>query len=138
MHDEGAAVMMRGGHKPSVLVVDDSQIVLDIAQAALEGAGFAVTTRSRSDGAVAAILQEKPDLVLLDVSMPHTRGDTVASIVARAAPAIKTVLLLYSGLSEEILELKVKQTGAHGYIQKSENASDLVRQVTAWLKVGKA
>jgi len=122
--------------KPSILIVDDNTIVLEVAQAALEAAGFEVSTRSRGEGAVAAILQQKPDLVLLDVSMPHTRGDTIASIVASAAPAQKTILLLYSGLSPESLELKIRQTGAHGYIQKTDNTADLVGQVRQWLKRG--
>ena len=122
--------------KPSILIVDDNAIVLEVAQAALEAAGFEVSTRSRGEGAVAAILQQKPDLVLLDVSMPHTRGDTIASIVASAAPERKIILLLYSGLSHESLELKVRQTGAHGYIQKTDNIADLVSQVRQWLKSG--
>lgn len=126
------------GHKPSILIVDDSEIVLEIAQAALESAGFSVTTRSRSEGTIAAILQQKPDLVLLDVSMPHTTGDTIASIVARAAPARKTILLLHSGLAPELLKLKVLQTGAHGYIQKTDNTADLVNQVSQWLRRGSA
>jgi DNA-binding NarL/FixJ family response regulator len=126
------------GHKPSVLVVDDNEVVLDIARAALESAGFVVTTRARSEGTIAAILQEKPDLVLLDVSMPHTNGDTIASIVARASPARKTILVLHSSLAPELLKLKVLQTGAHGYIQKTGNTTDFVNQVNHWLKSGSA
>lgn len=122
--------------KRTILIVDDSEISLEIARVALESAGFSVTARSRGEGAVAVILQQKPDLVLLDVSMPDTRGDTIARIVASAAPNQKTILLLYSGLPSEVLKLKVTQTGAHGYIHKT-NVADLVDQVCHWLKVSR-
>jgi DNA-binding NarL/FixJ family response regulator len=41
---------------------------------------------------------------------------------------------LHSGLAPELLKLKVLQTGAHGYIQKTDNTADLVNQVSQWLK----
>ena len=120
----------------TILIVDDSAVALEVARAGLEDAGFSVTTRSQGEGTVVAILQQKPDLVLLDVQMPRTRGDTIASIVAGAAPDQKTILLLYSGLPPEILALKVKTTGAHGFIRKTDVA-DLVDQVCHWLKVSR-
>ncbi|HEX7671696.1 MAG TPA: response regulator [Polyangiaceae bacterium] len=120
----------------TILVVDDSEIVLDITRAALEDAGHVVVTRVRPEGTIGAILQEKPDLVLLDVNMPRMSGEMIASVLATAAPARETILLLHSSLPAELLKLKVLQTGAHGYIQKTGNLLELVNQVGAWLKKG--
>jgi CheY-like chemotaxis protein len=124
------------GRRYTILVVDDSEVVLDVTRVALENAGHAVVTRVRPEGTIAAILQEKPDLVLLDVNMPRMSGEMIASVLATAAPARETILLLHSSLSADLLKLKVLQTGAHGYIQKSGNILDLVNQVGAWLKKG--
>src|SRR5690242_20012919 len=61
--------------RKTILVVDDSPVVLELTGSALEGAGYKVVLRSRGEGTVAAVLQERPDLVLLDVNMPRLSGD---------------------------------------------------------------
>ena len=118
---------------PSILIVDDDDITLDTARAAFEAAGFDVTTRSRGEGAVAEIIQTKPDACLLDVILPRTRGDTIANVVAGAVPRSQTIVLLFSTLSPELLEAKVMQSGAHGFVQKTGDPADMVKQVRAWL-----
>lgn len=120
--------------KPKVLVIDDSEIVLEVTRGALEGAGFEVVTHDRPAGCVALILQEKPDLVLMDVNMPGLAGDTVAGVFAKAQPRAETIVLLYSSLSAEVLQGKVLAAGAHGYIQKSGDMFGLVRELNRWLK----
>jgi CheY-like chemotaxis protein len=122
--------------RKTILVVDDSPVVLELTGAALEGAGYKVVLRSRGEGTVAAVLQERPDLVLLDVNMPRLSGDTIAVILAKTDPGKKTIVLLHSSLSPELLKLKVLQTGASGFLHKTGNAHDLVAQVNQWFKRG--
>jgi CheY-like chemotaxis protein len=122
--------------RKTILVVDDSPVVLELTGAALEGAGYKVVLRSRGEGTVAAVLQERPDLILLDVNMPRLSGDTIAVILAKTDPDKKTVVLLHSSLSPDLLKLKVLQTGATGFLHKTGNPHDLVAQVNHWLKRG--
>lgn len=126
--------MSRSFAPATVMVVDDSEIVLSVTRNVLEGAGFRVITHSRPSGCVALILQEKPDLVLIDVNMPQIGGDTIAKLFGKARPNNDTIVLLYSSLSRAALEGKVKSSGAHGYIQKSEDGYDFLRQLSVWLK----
>src|SRR5262249_18779658 len=104
----------------TVLVIDDSEIVLELTKAALEKAGYHVVTRDRPSGSVAAILRDKPDIVLLDVNMPSLQGDVIAKILVRAMKNPDTLILLHSSMSIDTLRLKAVATGAHGYIQKTE------------------
>jgi two-component system, OmpR family, alkaline phosphatase synthesis response regulator PhoP len=120
--------------RPKVAVIDDSQVVLEVAKGALESAGYEVVTHDKSAGCVAFILHEKPDLVLMDVNMPGLAGDTVASVLAKAQPTAETIVLLHSSLSAEVLRVKAASAGAHGYIQKSGELFALVREVNRWLK----
>ncbi len=122
--------------RKTILVVDDSPVVLELTGAALEGAGYKVVLRSRGEGTVAAVLQERPDLVLLDVNMPRLSGDTIAVILAKTDPDRKTIVLLHSSLSPELLKLKVLQTGAQGFLHKTGNPHDLVAQINQWFKRG--
>jgi CheY-like chemotaxis protein len=122
--------------RKTILIVDDSPVVLEMAGAALEAAGYKVVFRSRGEGTVGAVIQERPDLVLLDVNMPRLSGETIAVILAKTDPDKKTIVLLHSSLSPELLKLKVLQTGASGYVHKTGNSHELVAQVNLWLKRG--
>jgi CheY-like chemotaxis protein len=122
------------GQKPKIVVIDDSEIVLEVAKGALEGAGYDVVTHDRPAGCVALILHEKPELVLMDVNMPGLGGDTIVSVLAKAAPTSDTIVLLHSSLSAETLRSKATAAGAHGFIQKSGDLFALVREVNRWLK----
>ncbi|HVY32494.1 MAG TPA: response regulator [Polyangiaceae bacterium] len=120
--------------KPKIVVIDDSEIVLEVTKGALEGAGYDVVTHDRPAGCVALILHEKPELVLMDVNMPGLGGDTIVSVLGKAAPTSDTIVLLHSSLSAEVLRAKSITAGAHGYIQKSGDLFGLVREVGRWLK----
>lgn len=120
--------------KPKVVVIDDSEIVLEVTKGALESAGYEVVTHDRPAGCVALILHEKPDLVLMDVNMPGLGGDTIVSVFARAQPRGETIVLLHSSLSAEVLRTKAAAAGANGFIQKSGDLFGLVREVNRWLK----
>jgi len=122
------------GRKPKIVVIDDSEIVLEVTRGALEGAGFDVVTHDRPAGCVALILHEKPELVLMDVNMPGLGGDTIVSVLGKAAPTSDTIVLLHSSLSAEVLRTKATTAGAHGFIQKSGDLFGLVREINRWLK----
>ncbi|HWZ92579.1 MAG TPA: response regulator [Polyangiaceae bacterium] len=117
-----------------ILVIDDSEIVLEVTRVALEAAGHRVVTHDRAAGCVALILQEKPDLVLMDVNMPHLSGDTIIGVLGKAQPTGDTVMLLHSSLAADILRVKAETVGAHGFIQKTGDLFALVREVNRWLK----
>jgi CheY-like chemotaxis protein len=120
--------------KPKIVVIDDSEIVLEVTKGALEGAGYEVIVHDRPAGCVALILHEKPDLVLMDVNMPGLGGDTIVSVLGKAAPTSDTIVLLHSSLSAAVLRTKAATAGAHGFIQKSGDLFGLVREVNRWLK----
>ena len=59
------------------MVVDDSELVCRALSRALGAEGFEVVTRLNPIGTGAAIARERPDVVLLDVSMPALDGAEV-------------------------------------------------------------
>jgi len=130
--------MARGpaSQTPTILVVDDSEVVLTVAKTSLEAAGYRVLTHPGPAGCVAVILQEKPDLVLIDVNMPKLGGETIVKLFGKAQPDSKTIILLFSTLPAESLEEKAAASGAHGFVRKTDDRYDLVRQVNRWLRDG--
>jgi CheY-like chemotaxis protein len=118
----------------TILVVDDSEVVLAVTKTLLEAVGYRVLTHSGPAGCVAVILQEKPDLVLIDVNMPKLGGETIVKLFGKAQPNSETIILLFSTLSADQLEQRAQASGAHGFIRKTDDSFELVRHVSRWLK----
>ncbi|HET7542101.1 MAG TPA: response regulator [Polyangiaceae bacterium] len=118
----------------TILVVDDSEVVLTVTKALLEAVGYRVLTHSGPAGCVAMILQEKPDLLLIDVNMPKLGGETIVKLFGKAQPNSETIILLFSTLPADQLEQRARASGAHGFIRKTEDTFELVRQVNRWLR----
>jgi len=120
--------------KGKVMVVDDSEMILEIVKLVLEDAGYEVVTRSSPFGTAAAVSVEKPDLLLLDVSMPALSGDKIVEVVRNNEKLKNTKVCLFSDRSEIELNKIVFACGADGFIQKTDDEEKLASQVAGWLK----
>ncbi len=105
--------------KPKIAVVDDSEVALLVLQNKLPLFGFDVVTYDHAFGADTFIIQQKPDLLLLDVEMPALNGDALCSVLKSNKNTCNTRIYLYSSLPDEDLESRVKRCGADGYISKA-------------------
>src|SRR5262245_18277968 len=111
----------------TILVVDDSEVVLTVTRSVLEQSGYRVLTHPGPAGCVAVILQEKPDLVLIGVNMPKLAGEAIVKLFGKAQPNSETIILLFSTLPAADLEGRAALAGAHGFIRKIEDRFELVR-----------
>ncbi|MFM7516574.1 MAG: response regulator [Pirellula sp.] len=66
---------------PSVLLVEDDRELAEIVRDYLTENGFSVSIEMQGDTAVGRILQDKPDLVVLDVNLPGMDGFSVCKTV---------------------------------------------------------
>ena len=115
---------------PSVVIVDDHGLFRAGVRAELEGLVEVRAEAGAVEEAVAAILREKPDVVLLDVHMPGGGGVEVIRQVGRERPAQRFLALSVSDAAEDVIG--VIRAGARGYVTKSISGEDLagaVRQV---------
>jgi DNA-binding NarL/FixJ family response regulator len=87
-----------------------------------------------SDGAEAIQKAEqlKPDLILLDISLPRLNGIEVARRVRQLAPSSKIVFLSMDN-SPDVVEVALS-TGAHGYVYKVRAPNDLLPAIDAVLR----
>ncbi len=103
--------------KSYILVVDDNPDKLNLIKAALNLAGYNVTTATDGEEAITAIESYQPDLVITDVMMPRMNGYELAQRI-RANPVTKFIPVIMqtaAGRRSEDLR-RANEAGALGYI----------------------
>ena len=102
-----------------VLVVDDSEIVLDMARQALEEGGFeVVTAMSAMEANEYIFCENKPDLIIMDVMLPMLDGDKKAKMLKENELTREIPILLLSSKPENELRWLVQESGADGFLPK--------------------
>ena len=109
-----------------VLVVDDDPLVLRILKDKLAEAGFLVSTTSSAFGAIQQVEEQVPDVVIIDVMLPALPGNRIAALVRDRMRGKGVKVLLYSGRTAKELEVMVAESGADGYLVKSDRYDELV------------
>ena len=114
----------------TVVVADDHELFREALRADLEYCGFAVAAEAGDAlDAVRAVLEERPDIVLLDVQMPGD-GINAAHAIASELPGTKIVMLTAS--RDEDVARAALRAGASGYLLKdvdSDRLADALRRV---------
>ena len=112
---------------PSVVIVDDHEIFRAGVRAELEGLVEIRAEAGAVEEAVAAILRERPDVVLVDVHMPGGGGVEVIRQVARERAAQRFLALSVSDAAEDVIA--VIRAGARGYVTKSISGEELAGSI---------
>ncbi|OEF29230.1 DNA-binding response regulator [Vibrio rumoiensis 1S-45] len=115
--------------KINIVVVDDHQVVLDgfVARLELEHDIDVVATASNGIEAVEAVRASKPDVVLMDISMPHCTGLEATAEIKAHFPDVKVLILTMHDNREYIM--KVMQAGAVGYMLKDISSDKLIQAI---------
>ena len=118
--------------KPKILVIDDSEICLEVVSEALEGAGFDVITSSKPLGSNKLIVMLRPDAVVIDIGMPALDGSTLAQIIQRNR-VHRCPVLLHTDRSKAELDAAVEASGASDGALKSSDSRELIDKIRALL-----
>jgi DNA-binding NarL/FixJ family response regulator len=108
---------------PKVLLVDDSETTLARAKSVLSVRCVVVGMATDGQAALEAAATLKPDVVVLDISMPGMNGFELAKRLRAAGSTAQLVFLTVH--EEKELILAAKNAGAIGYVVKARLASDL-------------
>lgn len=117
---------------PTVVIADDHPpIRLGVRMALMRGGFRVLAEAADGDGAVEAVLRERPDICLLDVRMPGG-GIEAAERLAELAPATAVVMLTVSSGAEDLLS--ALRAGARGYLPKDMSPDRLPAALHGVLK----
>jgi DNA-binding response OmpR family regulator len=121
--------------KQKILIVDDSDVVLELARDALEEAGYEVFTASNGVEANNYIFSgHKPDLIIFDVMLPFLDGDKKAKLLREKEIGRNIPILLISTKSEEELTRLSAEAGVDGFIHKPFTHAGIVASVREFLR----
>jgi DNA-binding NarL/FixJ family response regulator len=117
-----------------VLLADDHEIVREGLRMLIDAQPDLKVIAEVGDGAaaIAAALQEEPDLVILDVAMPKVTGLDAARRIVEQRPSMKVLVLSMHDNEQYFFE--ALRAGAAGYVLKSAAGSDLVEACRAVLR----
>jgi two-component system, OmpR family, alkaline phosphatase synthesis response regulator PhoP len=124
--------------KKTVLVVDDQPHIVRLIQVNLEKEGFHVATASDGLEGITKVRETTPDLVILDVIMPHKDGFEVLRDMKEdpALAEIPVVMLTVKTHNADIV--KGLREGAELYLPKPFHPKELVSLVKRVLETGSA
>ncbi|MBN1342270.1 MAG: PAS domain S-box protein [Phycisphaerae bacterium] len=114
----------------TILVVDDEEQVLRVAQALLERAGYSVLTAGDGRAAVRVFREHAGEIaaVLLDLTMPELNGDETFNAIRHIRPDARVILS--SGYSQQEATKKFAGKDLSGFIQKPYVGDSLVQKIS--------
>lgn len=121
-----------GGLGARVLVIEDERPLRVVLEDILKAAGYRVLTASDGEAGMTLALEEKPDLVLLDIMMPKIDGLTLCAELRRREVAVPVLMVTARGQVED--RVAGLDTGADDYLVKPFSTDELLARVRALLR----
>src|ERR671937_941599 len=113
---------------PLVLVVDDNPNVREVVRINLEMEGYSVREAGNAEEGLAAVEDDAPDLILLDVMMPQVDGWEMLRRVQERHGVGSIHVVMFSGQVESSARREAEGRGAHGFVGKPFDLRALIEQ----------
>src|ERR1700683_2567105 len=118
-----------------IRLADDSSHAQRMGEQILSEEGFEVVTISDGDSALLRLEDVDPDVVLVDVDMPHRSGYELCQYVKISPRHRHARVLLTAGVRDQVDEAEVRRVQADGIVQKPFEASILRATVKALVEL---
>lgn len=114
--------------RAAVMIADDHPLVSQGLKAVLKPQFNVVAVESDAREIVATAIRHKPDVIILDLSMPHRNGLELLPELIAAVPQAK-VIVVTMHVDRTLADLAM-QSGAHGFLPKESSAEELNSAIT--------
>ncbi len=121
---------MRGSQPAKILVVDDESAIRDLLVELFSDEGYLVRAASNGRVAVSMVLDEPPDLIVMDVMMPELNGPETLKHL-RTFPDLARVPVILMGAARHVPS---EGAGDVDFIPKPCNLDDVLAVVTRMLR----
>jgi two-component system NtrC family sensor kinase len=117
-----------------IVVVEDSETQAFKLRLLLEEQGWEVSIAGAAEAALAALGDPLPDLILVDYNLPGMRGDEFCRRIRMNLNTRGIPLLMMTSSAPRTAEIQSLESGADGYVSKSENSENLLLRIRALLR----
>jgi PAS domain S-box-containing protein len=122
----------------SVLVVDDDESALKVAEATLTRLGYRAVCEQSAESALDAASKEHPAAVVLDLVMPEIDGFEFLRRFRTTRAGRETPIIVWTGKDLTVEERSRLRSAAQSVVRKTEEADELVREIKDCLPLPKA
>jgi DNA-binding response OmpR family regulator len=124
------------GKPKKILLVEDDDALATVYQTRLEAEGFNIRRVPNGEEALAAALDYKPNLILLDVMMPKVSGFDVLDILRNTPETANVKVIMLTALSQDTDRERADSLGVDDYLVKSQVViADVVERIKTQLGV---
>ncbi|MEO5948784.1 MAG: response regulator transcription factor [Candidatus Saccharimonas sp.] len=103
-----------------IAIIEDDSVINQMYRMKFEATGFDVATASDGEAGVVMVEKFKPDLVLLDLQMPHMNGAEALALIRKSSWGKTIPVIILTNLGEEEAPQALRTLGIHSYIVKAE------------------
>lgn len=114
-----------------ILIIEDDEKLRNELETFLNKNGFVATSLKKFDNAVEDILNEKADLLLLDINLPYTDGEFICKEIRKIS---NVPIIMVTSRDSEMDELLSLNYGADQYVTKPYNIQILLAKIVGLLK----
>lgn len=122
--------MPNGADKAKITLIDDDKGMVNSLKEFLESRGFIVSFAYGGLSGLEVIKRERPDLVILDISMPDMDGRDVLVELKKDDDIKDTPVIMLTGREEQFEREHGMELGAYEYLNKPYDSYVLLRQIT--------
>lgn len=121
--------------KVKILVVDDEPNIAEVVRLYLEHSDYRAILLNRGQEVISTVLEERPDLVILDIMLPDVSGYELCGLIRKLdGPAAQTPVIFLSAKGESIDKLRGFNLGVDDYIVKPFDPNEMIARIKAVLR----
>ena len=120
--------------KPHVLIVEDEAALVTMLRYNLESEGYRVSEAVDGEEAILLVIEEPPDLILLDWMLPSLSGIEVCRRIRRNESACVVPIIMLTARGEDSDRVRGLDSGADDYITKPFSPRELMARARAVLR----
>ena len=117
-----------------IYIVEDDENIREIETIALKNSGYSVASFECAKDFRRAILERKPDLIMLDIMLPDEDGIEILKKLRASGETKKVPIIMVTAKSSELDKVKGLDFGADDYITKPFGVMELISRVKALIR----
>lgn len=112
-----------------VVVIEDEEFLTELIKINLRLRGIDVTTAEYGEDGYAKVLEQKPDLILLDARLPDIDGWEICKRIKSNSAISKIPVVFVTAAAQESDKMRAKEAGADGFLAKPFQITDLLKTI---------